>query len=284
MGKTIVISRGNKTTLPKQNLYHNPNDPVRFGTWCKVLKRYSIDHTVDVETAEGFRVTRVPVTSKAWVTLDDPILGERNLPPEGAIVFMFMPTGGIDNAFIFNGCFLPFYDKHVDEFLVEGKEDEEFTKTEGNWQRKFDKVTGDLEIVGTDDDKTLTITVKKSEKRIQIKDWNDNDIVIDENGTKLTDTKGNMAVTDDNGMKVEDKNGNKATLDSAGIKVEDKTGNNLTMTSSGVKLEAKSLLELVGMLIKAAGTAVPNGQGGWCAIPTCPYAGIPHIGDTLSGG
>jgi len=284
MGKTIVISRGNKT-IPKQNLYHNPNDPVRFGTWCKVLKRYSDDHTVDVETAEGFRVTRVPVTSREWVTLDDPTLGERNLPPEGAIVFMFMPTGGIDNAFIFGGCFLPSFDKHVSEFLVKGKEDEEFAKTEGNWQRTFDKKTGDIEIIGTDDnDKKLTITIKKSNKKIQITDWNDNDIVIDENGTKLTDTKGNKAITDNNGMKVEDKNRNKATLDSAGMKVEDKTGNNLTMTSSGVKLEAKSLLELIGKLIKAGGTAIPNGQGGWCAISVCPYAGIPHVGDTLSGG
>ena len=85
-------------------------------------------------------------------------------------------------------------------------------------------------------------------------------------------------------MKAEDKNGNTVTLDSAGTKVEDKTGNNLTMTSSGVTLEATSLLELVGKLIKAAGTAIPNEQGGWCTIPTCPYTGIPHIGDTFAGG
>jgi hypothetical protein len=35
-----------------------------------------------------------------------------------------MPTGGIDNAFIFGGCFLPSFEKHEDEFLAKGKENE----------------------------------------------------------------------------------------------------------------------------------------------------------------
>jgi hypothetical protein len=253
--------------------------------WCKVVKRYSLDHTVDVETAEGFTVTHIPVASREWVTLDDPVLGERNLPPVNSIVFMCMPTGGIDNAFIFGSCFLPTFDKHTDEFLQADKEDEAVTKTEGNWKRTFDKVTGDLELVGTDDDdKTLTITIKKSEGKIQITDWHGNDLAVDKDGIKVTDTKGNKSVTDNNGIQVEDKNGNKVIFDANGIKTEDLTGNSLAMTSSGVTLEAKSLLELKGALIKAAGTAVPNGQGGWCAIPTCPYTGIPHVGDTLAGG
>jgi hypothetical protein len=207
--KTIVFTRGKNRAIPKQNLEHNPGDPNRYGVWCKVLKRYSIDHTVDVETAEGFHITRVPVTSREWATLEDPILGERNLPPVGSIVFMFMPTHGIDNAFIFGGCFLPSFDKHTNEFLVEGKEDEEFEKTEGSWQRKKDKITGDIEIIGiSKDKKKLILTIKKSGKKIQLKDWNDNDIVIDENGTFLTDTKGNKAITNDSGIKMVDKNMN----------------------------------------------------------------------------
>lgn len=285
MARSIIINLGRESVPQKLNTPKTIRDANRYGMWCKVLKRYSINHSVDVETAEGFTVTRVPVASREWVTLDEPVLGERNLPPVNSIVFMFMPTGGIDNAFIFSGCFIPSFEKHVDEFLVEGKEDEELTKKEGNWKRTFDKVNGDLEIVGTDeDDKTLTLTIKKSEKKIQITDWNENDVVIDENGIKVTDTKGNVSVTDDKGMKWEDKNGNKVTMDSSGTKVEDKTGNAITMASGGVKLEATSLLELVGQMIKAAGTAIPNGQGGWCAITMCPYSGIPHVGDTLVGG
>jgi hypothetical protein len=217
--------------------------------------------------------------------MEDPVLGERNLPPVNSLVFMFMPTGGIDNAFIFGSCFLPFYDKHAAEFLTEGKEDEELIKTEGNWKKTFDKSTGDLEIIGTDDeDNTLTITIKKSEKKIKIKDWNNNDVIVDENGIIVTDTKGNTTTWNDSGIVTEDKNGNKVAMDSNGIKVEDKAGNSLTMDAGGVKLEAKSLLELIGKMIKAAGTAIPSGSGGWCAIPTCPYTGIPHVGDTLAGG
>jgi hypothetical protein len=107
--------------------------------------------------------------------MEDPILGERNLPPEGSMVFLFMPTGGIDNAFVFGSCFLPSYDKHKEEFLAKGKENEGFAKTEGGWQRKKDKATGDLEITGTDEDeKTLTITIKKSEKKIELTDWSEN--------------------------------------------------------------------------------------------------------------
>jgi hypothetical protein len=302
MAKTIVVSRGRAAEVPRQNIPHTLRDAQRYGMWCKVLERHSEDHTVDVETAEGFTITRIPVSSREWVTLDDPVLGERNLPPVSSIVFMFMPTGGIDNAFIFGSCFLPSLDKHTAEFLQKEKENEELTKSEGNWKRTFDKVTGDLEIVGTDDDdKTLTLTIKKSEKKIHITDWNENDLVVDENGIILTDTKGNTAAWDDSGIKTEDKNGNKSTLDSNGIiaedkngnvavmdssgmKVEDKTGNALTMGSGGIKLEAKTILELIGQIIKAGGTAIPNGQGGWCAITMCPYAGIPHVGDTLAGG
>jgi hypothetical protein len=284
--------------------------------WCKVLKRYSADHTVDVETAGGFRVTRVPVTSREWVTLEDPVLGERNLPPEGSVVFLFMPTGGIDNAFIFGSCFLPSYDKHKEEFLAEGKEDEELVKKEGNWTKKYDKETGDLEVVGTDeDDKTLTLTIKKSEKKIQLTDWNENDILIDENGIIVTDTKGNKTTWDDSGIVTEDKNGNKVTkndggikiedkngntsaMDSGGIKAEDKNGNKSAMDSSGMKAEDKNgnkmemasagttitavKAKITGGMLEVNGMAAPTGSGPFCAIPVCPF-GIPHTGNQVTG-
>jgi hypothetical protein len=232
MAKSIVITRGRAAEIPKQNMPHAIHDTNRYGMWGKVLERYSIDHTVDIETAEGFRVTRVPVTSREWVTLNDPILGERNLPPKGSMVFLFMPTGGIDNAFIFGGCFLPSFGKHTNEFLVEGKEDEELTRIEGNWGKIFDKITGDMEIVGTDeDDKTLVITIKKSEKRIQLTDWNENDILIDENGIAVTDVNGNKITTDSNGVMIDDASGQKIEMASEGITVN--TSGKVTIYSAG---------------------------------------------------
>jgi hypothetical protein len=317
MAKTIILSRNKNQSIPRQNLDRKHGDPYRYGTWCKVLKRYSVDHTVDVETAEGFKVTRVPVASKEWVTVEDPILGERNLPPVGSIVFMFMPTQGIDNAFIFASCFLPPFDKHKEEFLVEAKEDEEFTKYEGNWKRTFDKITGDCEIVGTnnDDETTLTITVKKSEKSVHIIDWNENDILIDKDGVIFTDTKkntttwndsgiytedknGNKSTWNDSGIEIQDKNGNKITKDSNGIKMEDKNKNKSTMDSSGMKAEDKNgnIMEMAaagttitavkakitGGMLEVNGIAAPTGSGGFCAVPVCPF-GMVHIGNQVTG-
>jgi hypothetical protein len=193
-----------------------------------------------------------------------------------------MPTGGIDNAFIFGSCFLPSYDKHKEEFLTEGKEDEEFTKKEGNWKKTFDKVTGDLEVVGTDDnDKTLTITIKKSEGKIELKDWNDNDVVIDGNGIKITDTKGNKTTWDNSGIETEDKNGNKATMDSSGMKAEDKNGNKMEMAAAGTTMTTANA-KITGGMLEVNGTAAPTGTGPFCAIPVCPF-GIPHVGNKVAG-
>jgi hypothetical protein len=278
--KNIIINRTKTRNAPAQKTPPKTTDAFRFGVWCKVLKRHSADHTVDVETAEGVRVTNVPVASREWVTVEDPILGERNLPPVNSIVFMFMPTGGIDNAFIFGSCFMPAYDKHVEEFLVEGKEDEGFTKLEGKWRRTFDKKTGDLEIIGADDDdKTLVITVKKSEKKIQITDWNQNDIVIDENGVKTTDVNGNAVTHNKDGIKSEDANGNKVTQDSSGVAVEDKNGNKAAMGGAGIDIEDKNGQKVsmgpagLGLVTSDSAAWMPN------CIPACPF-GMPHGGPT----
>jgi hypothetical protein len=277
--KKIIVSRSKTAAIPKQNLSsHKPNDSNRYGAWCRVIKRYSVDHTVDVKTAEGMTATRIPVASRKWVTVEDPIIGERNLPPIGSIAYLMMPTGTLDNAFIFGSCFMPAYDKHIEEFLVEGKEDEELTKTEGNWRRTFDKKTGDLEIIGADDDdKTLLIIIKKSEKKIQITDWNENDIIIDENGVKTTDVNGNIITQNKDGIKSEDANGNKITQDSSGIAVEDKNGNKATMGNTGITLEDKNGNKIgmstagLGLVTSDSVTWIPN------CILMCPF-GIVHGG------
>jgi hypothetical protein len=165
---------------------------------------------------------------------------------------------------------------------VADKELEKLTNTEGNWTKKYDKATGDLEIVGTDeDDKTLTLTIKKSEKKVQLKDWNNNDILIDEKGTSLTDTKGNKVVTDDSGIKMEDKNGNKSTMDSNGMKSEDKNGNKMEMAAAGTTMTATNA-KITGGALEVNGTAAPTGSGPFCAIPVCPF-GMPHVGNKVAG-
>jgi hypothetical protein len=287
MAKTIIIRKKPASSgMPTQGIGGGSAPSITFGSWGKVIERHAEDHSVDLLTAEGFRFTHIPVASRNWVTLSEPVLGERDLPPKEAVVFMFMPTGTVDSAFIppFSG-FIPALEKHTEAFLQTGKEEEGYAEYEGTWSKKVDKATGDLEVVGTDGDgETLTITIKKSQKSIRITDWNHNDLLIDEQGASLTDVNGNKAVSDGEGMKAEDKNGNKLIMGSGGTKIEDKNGNAITFDSGGITHEAINLLELKGAQIKAGGAAVPNGQGGWCAIPTCPYTGIPRVGDTLAGG
>jgi hypothetical protein len=226
------------------------------------------------------------VLSKEWVTVEKTdkgkILGERDLPPENALVFIIMPSGNLDSAFIIGSGFITSYDKHTEEFLVPDKETEKLTNLEGNWTKKYDKETGDLEVVGTDeDDKILTLTIKKSEKKIQLKDWNENDILIDENGTSLTDTKGNKITTDDSGIKMEDKNGNKSTMDASGMKAEDKNGNKMEMAAAGTTITAVKA-KVTGGMLEVNGVATPTGSGPFCAIPVCPF-GITHIGNQVAG-
>ena len=69
----------------------------RYGIWGIVLKSYADTHTVDVQLATGQEVLGVPVATGAWVTSD---LGEKNLPPVDARVFIFMPTGTIEESFV----------------------------------------------------------------------------------------------------------------------------------------------------------------------------------------
>ena len=37
-----------------------------------------------------------------------------------------------------------------------------------------------------------------------------------------------------------------------------------------------------GLITATGSTVTPNSQGGWCALPTDPYTGMIHIGDTLN--
>jgi hypothetical protein len=185
MMKTVVLESTKKKAAPKQ--LDMPRTAQYYGTWGRVVARNSKDHSVDLVLSEGYQVTNIPVASKEWVTLKgDSILGERDLPPVESVVFVLMPTGSIESAFVLTSCFLPILDKHTEEFLVEGKESEKYTVLEGKWTKKYDKTSGDMEIVGTDDDgKTLMLSISKSEKKIHICDWNENDVVIDENGINI---------------------------------------------------------------------------------------------------
>lgn len=250
-----------------------------YGMWGKVIARHSEDHTVDVLTDRGFEVRRILVASRDWVTESDPPAGGRDLPPEGTYVFMLMPTGQIESAFIIASAIPRTLSIMKNEFLVAGKEEEAFSRVEGGWQKTYDKSKGDTLI---EDKDGFTLTVKKSEKKTTVVDWNDNQATIDENGITVRDTNDNKATMNASGTKIEDKNGNIITMDASGIVVQDKNGNEVDMQATGATIKTTKG-KITGGAFEMAGTVAPTGSGPFCAISVCPLTGLPHTGSLVAG-
>lgn len=233
-----------------------------YGMWGKVIARHSDDHTVDILTDRGFEIRRIPVASREWVTEGDIPGGGRDLPPEDTYVFMLMPTGQIESAFIIASAFPKTSSAMKDEFLAKDKEAESLSVIEGGWKKTYDKSKGDLLI---EDDDSFVLSVKKSEKKTTLTDWN-----------------GNTATIDDNGTKIEDKNGNTITMSASGIVVKDLSGNEVEMTATGATIKTING-KITGGLFSMSGVVTPKGSGPFCAIPFCPITGLPHCGENVVG-
>lgn len=54
------------------------------------------------------------------------------------------------------------------------------------------------------------------------------------------------------------------------------------IVSGSCKVESPDVT-VTGGKLTVAGTAGATGQGGFCAIPVCPFSGAPHIGHIISG-
>jgi len=78
------------------------------------------------------------------------------------------------------------------------------------------------------------------------------------------------------------------SIDGAGLtKYEHKSGTTITIDVAGnVKIESVLNLETShGLFLKDDGSVVvPEGQGPYCAVPTCPFGGFPHSGRMCAPG
>jgi len=110
-------------------------------------------------------------------------------------------------------------------------------------------------IIYLTDKTTFEINRKKDEEFIKIKDGkNNNEVFMDNNGIKITDTFVNFIQTSSEGIRIEDKFGNAIVLDSSGISLQDKFGHILNMMSSGTQIDGDyvSLKPFVDWLKNAA--------------------------------
>jgi hypothetical protein len=275
---TIKSTPHGSSQVELKNAGYNSPQGI-FGMWGKVIARHSEDHTVDMLTDRGFEIRRIPVASRDWVTKDDLPTGGRDLPPEDTYVFMIMPTGQIESAFIIASGFPHNLDALKDDFLVKDKESEAFSRKEGGWQKTYDKSKGDLLI---EDKDGFSLSVKKSDKAMVLTDWNNNKAIIDQDGIVIEDANSNKATLNSDGVKVEDKNGNVITTDASGINIKDKSSNEVQLTAEGATIKTING-KITGGSFKMTGVVAAKGTGPFCAILFCPITGLPHCGDSVVG-
>lgn len=142
--------------------------------------------SVQVELDTGSTLHYVRVPSSQWVADDGEVsTGRRDLPPIGSRVFVLFPYG-IDNpegAMVLLSVFEGKNKKHA-AFLKEGDEKKVRTVREKGMIDTYDRETGDYTLEDADD-ANFVVSVKKSDKTIQIKDWNGNDILLSSDGVAI---------------------------------------------------------------------------------------------------
>lgn len=95
-----------------------------------------------------------------------------------------------------------------------------------------------FKIVYLTDKTTFEINRKKDEEFIKIKDGkNNNEVLMNNDGIKITDTFVNFIQTSEQGIVIQDKFGNSINLTESGISIEDKFGHILDLTNSGTKID-----------------------------------------------
>lgn len=228
------------------------------GIWGRVEEVSGPNH-VDVQLENGVVVEYVSVSSQAWVyTSSGRTSGSKNIPPKGSYVFLIVPGGEIERAFVLTS--MPDQDvkDHTSDLVVEGEERKATDVTEAGWKTQYDKDTGNFKVTDLDDS-GFELTIDKENGSITIKDWNGNNVTKDSNGITTTDTNGNEVVQDSSGITFTDANGNSITLDSTGATVSDINENKITMDTGGITLQTGD-----------ASPWVPN------VLPTDPLTGTSH--------
>lgn len=181
----IVLREPPKAT--RDNSMMKPGFSSFIGGAFGYVRRHHIKiASVQVELDTGSVLHYVRVPSQAWVADDGAAsTGRRDLPPVGSRVFVLFPYG-IENpegAMVLASFFDDKNKRHA-AFLQEGDEKKVKTVREKGMVDTYDRDTGDYTLEDSDD-ADFIISVKKSEKKIRIKDWNGNDILLSSAGVEI---------------------------------------------------------------------------------------------------
>jgi hypothetical protein len=158
MNVDIVVKKTAKAAPHRMAAPHSPPFKQRFGAWGRVYKVYSNNHTADVYLDTGVFLKQVPVSSKEWVKPgDDYTTGERDLPPENARVFVFMPYGDYDGCFVLCSGFVVTDKAQKQAFMEDEKERIRKRVWPGNWKSEYHYETGTYDIISPDEKTRLKI-------------------------------------------------------------------------------------------------------------------------------
>lgn len=165
--------------------------PMQYGVWGVVTDVNSRTNCVDVRLSSGVILKEVPVAcTDEWVCEykdADYVSGSRNLPPEHARVFLLMPTGTFESAFVLCSGLSRYEKAHEKAFMAssDSERTEKNTVREtvlpGKWKKRYDYQSGGYTLVSPHEKVTLTVHDDSEKQEAGLSAFG-TDITIDKDG------------------------------------------------------------------------------------------------------
>ena len=187
----LVIKDINTGNVKNQSVQKKEN--VKYGFWGVVTEVDSITNTVDVKMGGGLVLKNIPVAcTDEWICEykdDGYVAGARNLPPRNARVFVMMPTGTYESAFVLCSGLSMYEDVHKKAFMA-GAKNEKYDKDksrqiirQGKWESlyNYEKASYELKSPNGDEGIILKLNDDKDKKEVNIKAFG-SAITIDKDG------------------------------------------------------------------------------------------------------
>jgi hypothetical protein len=274
--KITVVESGIKKGI---NQASQKASPMQYGVWGVVTDVNAKTACVDVRLSSGVILKEVPVACmNEWVCEYKDVgyvSGARNLPPEHARVFLLMPTGSFESAFVLCSGLSRYEKAHEKAFMAasDSERTEKNTVREtclpGKWKSRYDYQTGAYHLASPSEKIHLTVHDDNEKQEAALSAFG-TDITIDKNGNiKITGHK--LATSFDGDVKV-DIQGNAEINAKGKVHIN---GKNLEAARKGDKVKVQIPVASVVIAV-AGGSGAP-------AIGTPNPAPIDCLGEIISG-
>lgn len=239
----------------------------RYGCWGVVLEADSTDMTVKVQLDTGIVISSLRVASMEWANEEEGyVSGSRNLPRRGSQVFIFMPTGKTEGAFVLCSGMTVLDTTQRDAFMAaDDDEKEEFnnireTVLPGNWKQKYYYETGNFELVSPDEKTSIMIDLEASNPTAKVTLFDDVVIEVKDTDSAKITAYNNIVTLKKDEATVKSK---KLIVDADGLEVNGNTKAFVTHTELDTALQS----------LVASINAHTHITSGMCAMPSLVTSG-----------